>query len=1207
MKYINPYGRSTVKKNAEKRTLTLKNGVEEEIAKFLYSEPEVIIAAFISIIDKIYRKPKKGAPTENLYKLREALGNSCWPFVKKRIKKATGKEATKIHKEIWKWKLHPYSEKDSKKGNENKLKFAKAIENENVQGRWYKTFLSENPTKRDLEKAAKDIDAHLFENARRINGEKTQPKGMIAQRAEAIEKSLPLNCWEEIKLAWSDNDKQTYKAKFDPAKEIYELAKKAEEEKDKSKPKRIYAYDAGKILFEGYEKIFTEQNGKIPTREEIKETDKKGLLALHEAIKIYYKRTLKYSKKGTRSRSKLSSHLPKNADELFNLIEKQHANRNVNRMIRFGRLLYYSGYRGGNFDYDKMDDLFAYYQTSEGQAKIKRSEAFVRIWRASISQGARTLRALANVNESDDDITLKGTIEKIEGEFNTLNAKHTSEKFKLLFGVAASKFPDPEKDEDKLRELLISAIKALSTCRHGVFHFSTREKFVKSLKEAVNSNKPEEHVLKIFKTVLNDDYNKRQKKRLENLEAVHLPYFANEEQIKAIWNELNIENNSDITLPKFHKLLSHIENVGQTKSFDKLELPKKPNAEDLKDPATLCRYSVLKYLYEEPFRVYLENVSPSLISRCLDEIIKRGEKRAKSANRTKLHQSFIKSKSAKLPRPNGKGIWEYFHALDGEIASLMRVQKGYEPDKKAAKEKSNFIVNLQRELICSLFLSYLNEKNFDWLTKIKPEDKKAEKAVELPKATSKEKDFEQWEASLYFTFHLIPVDDLSLLLHQFRKWRALSKKGTDKKNQQGALDDESRLRFLLSLCIEMHADKFDGTATNLGLDDVKILFEKEDDFIKIFGLDDAFMNSTKRGLREILRFGHFDALKQIFEQSKISASDVSEFLEYEDKKNGELSKIAKAQQERIKLHEKAVKRPDKFSSQDLENYCKHTKAISNHRQLAAKVRLTNFTSAHSIMIRVLGRLIDFAATWERDQYFIFLAILQQEGISIEQATNIEEKKQRHAELTEQGITDGSIGEANKEKKKAEKTISEFYSGKIPDKNEIAGEYEYLFDKLEQYINSSSSDIRQIRNDLAHFNMLDRTDITINLTDQVNNVRKLMSYDRKLKNSVSKAIKELMQREGFELTWQMNDQHQLYKAEIKTREIKHLETVKRKLTAYVEPEKKNGTTEKKRVKDMFSDKKIREKITERITTDELAKMTAKLFGATLTEKYYKKDI
>ncbi len=1176
MKYINPYGRSNVKKNAKKRTLTLKNGTEEKIAKFLHSEPEVIIAAFISVIDKIYRKPKKGAPTENLYELREALGNSCWSFVAKRIKTATGKEATKEHKKIWEWKLHPYSEKDSKKGNENKLKFAKAIENENVQGRWYKTFLSENPTKRDLEKAAKDIDAHLFENARRINGEKTQPKGMIAQRAEAIEKSLPLNCWEEIKLAWSDNDKQTYRAKFDPAKEIYELAKNAEEEKDKSKPKRIYASDAGKILFEGYKKIFADQNSKILTREEIKETDKKGLLALHEAIKIYYKRTLKYSKKGTRSRSKLSSHLPKNADELFNLIEKQHANRNVNRMIRFGRLLHYSGYRGGNFDYDKMDDLFAYYQTSEGQAEIKRSEAFVRIWRSSISQGARTLRALANVNDKTD-VTSKNTLCKIKKNFNLHHAIHTSEKFKLLFGIAASKFPDPEKDEDKLRELLISAIKALSTCRHGVFHFSTRAKFVESLKAAVDSNKKDapktpDHVLETFKTVLNDDYNKRKKKRLENLEAVHLPYFANEEQIKAIWNELNIENNSDITLPKFHKLLAHIENVGQTDSFGKLKLPKKPNSEDLKDPATLCRYSVLKYLYEEPFRVYLENVSPSLISCCLDEIIERGEKRAKSANRTKLHQSFIKSKSAKLPRPNGKGIWEYFHALDGEIASLMRVQKGYESDKKAAKEKSNFIVNLQRELICSLFLSYLHDKGFGWLTKIKPDDKKAEIAAELPKAEKKEKDFELWEASLYFTFHLIPVDDLSLLLHQFRKWRVLSEKRTDKKNQQDALDDESKLRFLLSLCIEMHADKFDGTATNLGLDDVKILFEKEDDFNRIFGLDDVFLNSTKRGLREILRFGHFEALRQIFDQSKISASDVSKFLENEDKKNGELSPIALAQQERLKLHEKAVKSPRKFSSQDLKNYCKYTKTISNHRQLAAKVRLTNFTRAHSIMIRVLGRLIDFAATWERDQYFIFLAILQQEGISIEQITK--------------------LGEKNKRKK----SIKDFKSAKI---NPFGLKQKYI-NKLEQYINSSSDDIRQIRNDLAHFNMLDRTAITINLTDQVNKVRKLMSYDRKLKNSVSKAIKELMQREGFGLTWQMNDQHQLYKAEIKTRKIKHLETVKRKLTAYVEPEeyikKKNGTTEKKRVKDMFSDKKIREKITERITTDELANMVARLFDA-----------
>ena len=63
--------------------------------------------------------------------------------------------------------------------------------------------------------------------------------------------------------------------------------------------------------------------------------------------------------------------------------------------------------------------------------------------------------------------------------------------------------------------------------------------------------------------------------------------------------------------------------------------------------------------------------------------------------------------------------------------------------------------------------------------------------------------------------------------------------------------------------------------------------------------------------------------------------------------------------------------------------------------------------------------------------------------------------------------------------------------------------------------------------------------TLNLTEAVNDTRRLMAYDRKLKNAVSKSVKEMLRREGLDLSWQMEG-HQLGSAKIAPRQIEHLD-------------------------------------------------------------------
>ena len=61
---------------------------------------------------------------------------------------------------------------------------------------------------------------------------------------------------------------------------------------------------------------------------------------------------------------------------------------------------------------------------------------------------------------------------------------------------------------------------------------------------------------------------------------------------------------------------------------------------------------------------------------------------------------------------------------------------------------------------------------------------------------------------------------------------------------------------------------------------------------------------------------------------------------------------------------------------------------------------------------------------------------------------------------------------------------------------------------------------------------------LDLTAAVNDARRLMAYDRKLKNAVSRSIIELLARENLDLTWEMKD-HELTGAVVKSRQAAHL--------------------------------------------------------------------
>ena len=164
-------------------------------------------------------------------------------------------------------------------------------------------------------------------------------------------------------------------------------------------------------------------------------------------------------------------------------------------------------------------------------------------------------------------------------------------------------------------------------------------------------------------------------------------------------------------------------------------------------------------------------------------------------------------------------------------------------------------------------------------------------------------------------------------------------------------------------------------------------------------------------------------------------------------------------------------------------------------------------------MQVLGRLADYACLWERDLYFTTLALIARKGKS---PTDV---------FQEEGLGNGRIVEAVRALKKSHDD----------DGKKIFGDLQRLFG---HNFHDGKNGTARDRNYLAHFNMLRGPNTRLNLTASVNRTRRLVDYDRKLKNAVSQSIKEMLAREGFDLTWTMNG-HRLACAKVKARQAVHL--------------------------------------------------------------------
>jgi hypothetical protein len=1155
MRIVRPYGSSRSRKKDQALSRVLVENTlgraERDIPEFARSRDELVIAQWISTIDKIARKPAgRNKPTPAQRAFREKLGNACWLQITDggHLPGATGGDREYLNT-LWWFKIHPYPHGTEEPRRRRNGSLPRSAE---VKGRWFEVFAGDydpentNPhgAAEIIAETARRIEKHLYEGEYRL-GPTTRPKrqGRIEARAESIKGNvLRVATPDEARKnqpTWSEEDKKAYVRPGDPAKAIRQEAEALEARRG-----RMSLPVAAKVLFDHWSEVFPDQDTGEPMRVRDARERHPGMFALHDALKQCYRRLLKRTRKDTREHRKenrdgrkLSTLLPRDLDAALRLVGMQAANAELAELVRLGKVIHYAASEGRADRTKTIKERWpanvseSRFWQSDGQAEVKRAEAFVRIWRQALVLAGLTLKDWVSFTGDilGGDRTKSKVIQKAIEALRTDRSRweHFDQKLNVLFGARADLLGVGSTD-DRI-ELLCGLIDGAANLRHAIFHFKGRGQLLDELAKLPGylSAPIKEAAERLFQADVTD--------RTSRLKAVligaHVEEFLTQEQAAQVFTLIAGDAVAELPVPRFSRVLQRRKNAWAKA----IRLPEPANLRALEVPARQCQYTLLKLVYERGFRSWLKQQDANAISSWIDRAVERATEAAKALNPTgdEASSKVIAARAADLPRPSaGSDITEFFFDLSAATASEMRVQSGYESDPEKAREQAAYIDDLLCDVMILAFDAYLAQAKLDWLLDVAPDRPATCSVAELPEP---EREFvaEPWQWAFYLVLHLLPVESVGQLLHQLFRWKIAAGRDIEWTEK-----DQARLQRLfavMTLYLDMHDAKFRGSHSLVGTQEFAILFESEAGFRRVFPLvldEKAELRIPRRGLREVVRFGHLPLLKAISGSKKIDDAAIERVFTMEALPESGESQIARLQARREELHHEWIEakeasarrhQPDgdrvkSFGAQQLREYCETLASVSNHRQQSNFVNLVDHVRAYRLVLAVFARLVDYMGLFERDLYFVTLALLHQKHLHPKDV------------LEEDGLENlynGQIIFALREHKK-----------ELARANEILDMLSKHFAKVWE----PRSSITAIRNRLAHLDMNEGANVTPRLTDRVNETRELMSYDRKLKNAVSKSVIELLAREGIKLNWTIRidrGAHNLADGQLSSRCAEHL--------------------------------------------------------------------
>jgi len=392
--------------------------------------------------------------------------------------------------------------------------------------------------------------------------------------------------------------------------------------------------------------------------------------------------------------------------------------------------------------------------------------------------------------------------------------------------------------------------------------------------------------------------------------------------------------------------------------------------------------------------------------------------------------------------------------------------------------------------------------------------------------------------------------ELSNMQHQVIRYRC-SLKNRSNNNEVNSSEKLEQLIAMLIFTFPDHIDEEDCYKEMVETHFKKFVEGSIDDYIDLYSPKEAAFPKfiQQKSMLALMRTGGMALYSEMFKSMyKITQQDYKDYKFYrglgENTGINQLSPIEKAQGELAILHKELCK--EKTISKDnekLKDYEKRLGFVNKYSGLRRKITFDSLYELHLIHVDILGRLASFATDWERDMHFLMLGLYN---------------------LGKQcGRTILTLNEKNIEDiydHKIKGTMTQKFSAAVAGDADRKMLAQLCWPNDAIMLSSKTlNELIRPRNSLAHLNHMTQLKQASfyqkSIISLLTVVSKLLNYDLKRKNSVTRVLKELLKKYHINLSlYQKSDyEYELYTIEncicqhkrpsIESENIVHLKNVK----------------------------------------------------------------
>lgn len=781
----------------------------------------------------------------------------------------------------------------------------------------------------------------------------------------------------------------------------------------------------------------------------------------------------------------------------------------------------------GKYNYYLQDGEIA---TSDFIARNRQNEAFLRNIIGVSSVAYFSLRNILET-ENENDITgrmrgktvknNKGEEKYVSGEvdkiYNENKKNEVKENLKMFYSYD---FNMDNKNE--IEDFFANIDEAISSIRHGIVHFNLEleGKDIFAFKNIA----PSEISKKMFQNEINEK--KLKLKIFRQLNSANVFRYLEKDRILDYLRSTRFEfvNKNIPFVPSFTKLYDRIDDLKNSLDIY-WKIPK--TKDDIKTKEiTDAQIYLLKNIYYGKFLDYFMSRNGNFF-KINREVIKlnKNDKRNVKTGFYKLQK--FENLEARSPK-------EYL----AKVQSLYIINVANQDE----EEKNTYIDFIQKVFLKG-FITYLANNRRLSLMYIGSDEEVnnslAEKKQEFDKFWRKYEENNDIEIPDEINEFLKEIklgkilknsaklNIFYLILKLLNNKEFTNLKGSLEKyqsaNKEETFSDELELINLLNLDNNRVTEDFELEADEIGkfldFNGNKIKDRKE---LKKFDTNKIYFDGENiikhRAFYNIKKYGMLNLLEKIADKAKYKIS-LKELKEYSNKKN-EIEKNYRMQQN---LHRKYArpKKDEKFNDKDYKEYEKAIGNIQKYTHLKNKVEFNELNLLQGLLLKILHRLVGYTSIWERDLRFRLKGEFP-ENQYIEEIFNFDNSKNVK-------YKSGQI---------VEKYIN-FYKELYKDNVEKRSIYS---DKKVKKLKQEKKDL-YIRNYIAHFNYIPHAEIS--LLEVLENLRKLLSYDRKLKNAVMKSVVDILKEYGFVATFKIGADKKIGIQTLESEKIVHLKNLKKK--------------------------------------------------------------